>query len=196
MAGDFRRNGAPRPTFRRHQPRSCVWWFLLGAMFGSFGVGLYWMMEAPHQVPTTVAAIPGTERPAPPQPSFEFPNILRDTEVEIGRGKPLPPPAPRPEPILPEEPVADAPQTETEPTAPSGTYVLQVGSFKSAKDAEGLKAQLAMLGVSTRVQRVTIRNGEVWHRVMTGPLASKKAMEETRNTLKRHGRDAMPVKVK
>jgi len=86
MAGDLRRNGASRPTFRRHQPRSCVWWFLLGAIFGSFGVGLYWMMEAPHQVPTTVAAIPGTERPAPPQPSFEFPNILRDTEVEIGRG--------------------------------------------------------------------------------------------------------------
>lgn len=196
MARDSRRNGNSRPTPRRNQPRSCVWWFLLGAMLGSFGVGLYWMTQAPQQIPASMAAIPKTDRPAPPQPRFEFPNILREAEVEIGRGKPLPPPAPRPEPIPPDEPTEDTPQAKTAPAAPSGTYVLQVGSFRNAKDAESMKAQLAMLGVSTRVQRVTIKNGEVWHRVMTGPLASKKAMEETRNTLKRHGRDAMQIKVK
>ncbi len=196
MARDSRRNGNSRSTPRRNQTRSCVWWFLLGALVGSFGVGLYWMMEAPQQVPAPVAAIPKAERPAPPRPSFEFPNLLRDTEVEIGRGSPPPPPAPRPEPILPDEPAAPAARTETAPAAPPGTYVLQVASFRSAKDAESMKAQLAMLGVSTRVQTVTIKNGETWHRVMTGPLESKKAMEETRSTLKRHGRDAMPIKVK
>ncbi len=194
--------GASRAAPRRGRPRSCVWWFLFGALVGGFGVGSYWMKVAPELVPPPVAAIPKTERPAPPQPSFQFPNILRDTEVDIrDDGKPLPPPAARPEPppkpaAEPIEPGVDKPKAATAAAAPAGTYILQVGSFKTAKDAEHMKAQLAMLGVSTRVQSVTLKDGGVWHRVVTGPMDSKKAVEETRAALKQHGKGAMEIKVK
>lgn len=200
---------ASRSAPRRGRPRSCVWWFLFGVLVGGFGVGFYWMTVAPAQVPPQVAAIPKTERPAPPQPNFQFPNILRDTEVDIRDDvKPPPPPAPRPEPpkpvVEPEEPnlpAADKPKAEkpiadTAAAASSGTYILQVGSFKTAKDAEHMKAQLAMLGVSTRIQSVTLKDGAVWHRVVTGPLSGKKALDETRSALKAHGKDAMQIKVK
>ena len=194
---------ATRPTPRRQRPRSCVWWFLLGTLVGGFGVGSYWMSVAPDLVPPPVAAIPKTERPAPPQPTFNFPNILKDMEVEIrDEGKPLPPPAPRPEPPPKPAPEAEAPAAETKPktetatAAPAGTYILQVASFKTAKDAEHMKAQLALLGVSTRVQSVTLKDGAVWHRVVTGPIDNKKDLEEARATLKKHGKDAMAVKVK
>jgi len=160
------------------------------------------MLEAPNQVPATVAAIPKAERPAPPQPSFQFPNLLKDIEVEIGRGKPLPPPAPRPEPppkeSAPEQADAtDSPVSTPEPVtpAPSGSYLLQVGSFKRAADAERMKAQLALLGISTRVEAVTINGGQVYHRVRTGPFQGKPAMEDARKNLKRHGQDAMAIKV-
>ena len=204
--------GASRSAPRRGRPRSCVWWFLFGALVGGFGVGSYWMTVAPTQVPPPVAAIPKTERPAPPHPNFQFPNILRDTEVDIrDNGKPPPPPAARPEPPKPvlepmepaepsppaaEKPKASKPKADTATAAPIGTYILQVGSFKTAKDAEHMKAQLAMLGVSTRIQSVTLKDGAVWHRVVTGPLNSKKALDETRSALKAHGKDAMPIKVK
>jgi cell division protein FtsN len=162
------------------------------------------MTVAPTQVLPQEAAIPKTERPTPPQPTFNFPNILKDTEVDIrDDGKPLPPPAPRPEPpkpvvepMEPAPPAADKPKASTAAAAPVGTYILQVGSFKTAKDAEHLKAQLAMLGVSTRVQSVTLKDGAVWHRVVTGPLKTKDALEETRSALKKHGKDAMQIKVK
>jgi cell division protein FtsN len=151
-----------------------------------------------------------SERPAPPQPKFNFPNILKDTEVDIrDEGKPLPPPAPRPEPpkpvvepteptepTEPSPPTADKPKADAAAAAPIGTYILQVASFKTAKDAEHMKAQLAMLGVSTRIQPVTLKDGAVWHRVVTGPLKTKTAIEETRAALKKHGKDAMPIKVK
>jgi len=149
-----------------------------------------------------VAAIPKTERPAPKEPSFQFENILRDTVVDIhDGGKPPPPPAPRPEPPPPPvEPTApaEAPKATPSPAvAPAGeTYVIQVGSFKTAKDADHMKAQLAMLGVSVRVQAVKLKNGEVWHRVVTAPLEGKKAMEQTRATLQKHGKEAVPMKVK
>jgi cell division protein FtsN len=160
------------------------------------------MLDAPSEVPAQMAAIPKAERPSPPQPSFLFPNLLKDTEVEIGRGKPLPPPAPRPEPppqqTEPEPPAAAAPATpavEAARPAPAGSYLLQVGSFKRAADAERMKAELALLGISTRVESVTIKNGEVYHRVRTGPFQGKQAMEEARRTLKRHGKDPMAIKV-
>jgi len=201
MAKDTRSLFGTRGSPRRNRPRSCVWWFLVGALFGSFGVGLYWMLEAPSQVPASVAAIPRAERPAPPQPSFQFPNLLKDTVVDTSPGKPLPPPAPRPEPPPP-EPVPDQPAA-ADPVAnaaaarpaPAGSYLLQVGSFKRAADAERMKAELAMLGISTRVESVTINTGEVYHRVRTGPFQGKQAMEEARKTLKRHGKDPMAIKV-
>lgn len=202
MARDTRRPSGSRGAPRRNRPRSCVWWFLVGGLLGSFCVGLYWMLAAPNQVPAPVAAIPKSERPAPPQPSFQFPNLLKDIEVEIGRSKPLPPPAPRPEPppkdAAPEQAgAASSPVSPPEPAspAPSGSYLLQVGSFRRAADAERMKAQLALIGISTRVEAVTINGGQVYHRVRTGPFQGKRAMEEARKTLKRHGQDPMAIKV-
>lgn len=202
MAKDPRGLGGFRGAPRRNRPRSCVWWFLVGALFGSFGVGLYWTLEAPGQVPAPVAAIPKAERPAPPQPSFQFPNLLKDTVVDTRAVKPPPPPAPRPEPP-PRDPVPEAPPAAPDPAttvaaarpAPAGSYLLQVGSFKRAADAERMKAELAMLGISTRVEPVTMNTGEVYHRVRTGPFQGKQAMEEARKALKRHGKDPMAIKV-
>jgi cell division protein FtsN len=58
-----------------------------------------------------------------------------------------------------------------------------------------MKAQLALIGISTRVEAVTINGGQVYHRVRTGPFQGKQAMEEARKTLKRHGQDPMAIKV-
>jgi cell division protein FtsN len=199
MAQDFRR-GAAKITPRRTRSCNCVWWFLFGVLTGSFGVGLYWMTQEPGRIPAPVAAIPKIERPAPEQTKFQFEKILRETVVDSSdNGKPPPPPAPRPEPPPPpaaEPPPADAPKPETAAPAAAGRSVLQVGSFKTAKEAESMKAQLALNGVSTRVQKVTLKNGQVWHRVMTGPLDGKKGLDQTRATLKKHGHDAVVIKVK
>lgn len=204
MGGDFRR-GAAKPTPRRTRSRSCVWWYLFGCLTGAFGVGLYWMNQVPGQLPPPVAAIPKTERPAPQQPHFQFEKILRETVVDSSdAGKPPPPPAPRPEPppptptapTAPVVPPADAPKPEQAKAPGPETYILQVGSFKTPKEADAMKAQMAMLGVTTRVQAVRLKNGEVWHRVMTGHLDSKKAMEQARAKLKKHGKDAVAIKVK
>lgn len=200
MARDLRSLGTPRGTLRRNRPRTCVWWFLVGALLGAFGVGIAWIQGTPSPLPDPVAAIPKAERPAPPQPSFQFPNLLKETVVETSASRPLPPPAPRPEPPA-REPVSEPPAgpaagvAEATRPAPTGSYLLQVGSFKRAADAERMKAELALLGISTRVEAVTINNGDVYHRVRTGPYQGKQALEEARKTLKRHGKDPMAIKV-
>ena len=77
------------------------------------------------------------------------------------------------------------------PLAPSGSYVVQAGSFTNATDAERRKAELAMLGVTANVQTATLPNGRTAYRVRTAAYPSKKAAEQARDLLKSHGKDAV-----
>lgn len=202
MPRDYRRGAAPRSSstpLKRHQGRSCVWWFLFGALLGAAGASLYWTQQPSAPEP---AATPETraQRPVPVQPSFQFPQLLRDTEVEIDTGE-LPPPAPRPRP--PVEPEAPPQAAEPAPPAPKpappsppssgSSFVVQVGSFKRAADAERLRAELGMLGLSSHLQTVTLASGEVYHRVRIGPYGSKREAEEARARLKDSGKDGLTL---
>jgi cell division protein FtsN len=199
MSKDYRRASLARATPRRgKQGHSCLWSFLLGGMLGAFGVGLYWTQN-PDAMQTLPAAAPvKVERPAAAPPSFEFPNLLRDTEVDIAPPPPPPPAAPRPEPQPAVETVQ--PAAVTAPAVPTSTtgkgFLVQVGSFRRASDAERLKAELALLGISSRVEVATIPSGETYHRVRTGPYADQAALDKVRDLLKRNGKDAMTIPIK
>lgn len=199
MSKDYRRASLARATPRRgKQGHSCLWSFLLGGMLGAFGVGLYWTQN-PDAMQTPPAALPAkAERPAAAPPSFEFPNLLRDTEVDIAPPPPPPPAAPRPEPRTEVETVQ--PAAVAAPAVPTSTtgkgFLVQVGSFRRAGDAERLKAELALLGISSRVEKATIPSGETYHRVRTGPYADQAAVDKVRGLLKRNGKDAMTIPIK
>ena len=59
----------------------------------------------------------------------------------------------------------------TEHTAGSGpSYVLQIGSYRSAAEADEVRARLARAGISAQVQRV-VEGSSAWNRVRIGPLS-------------------------
>lgn len=60
--------------------------------------------------------------------------------------------------------------------------ILQVGSFQSAADADGLKARLAFLGLEARIQPAEVGD-ETWHRVQLGPFASDSKLSRAKNLL-------------
>ena len=65
----------------------------------------------------------------------------------------------------------------------SGDQVLlQVGSFKSAGEADSLKAELAFLGLEAKVKSAVV-NDNTWHRVQIGPFASNSALSRAQNLL-------------
>jgi cell division protein FtsN len=72
-------------------------------------------------------------------------------------------------------------------------YLLQVGSFRAAGDAEQLKARLALLGITARVQTVTV-NEATWHRVRVGPVSGARQAEEMRRRLSDNGIDSLVMK--
>lgn len=204
MPRDYRRSSQSQPS-KRKQGKSCVWWLIVGVALGVVATKIL----APGRdaaEPATETAARESESPARPKPSFKFEEILTEAEEDDGKAPPLPPPAPRPQPPAQEKPATPKPAqtTAVEPTPKpepaakprSGTYVVQVGSFSRAADAERLKAQLAMLGISTNVQAATLSNGRVTHRVRTGGFASREEAKKIQALLKRHGKDSLAIPVK
>ncbi len=147
--------------------------------------------------------------PPPPKPRFDFYTLLPEMEVVIPEQeitaalKQPPAPVQKAAPVVEATPVAaDKPVPETIPapekpvtTTAGGTYYLQVGSFRNSVQAERFKAELALQGMQTSIQTVTINNKDTYHRVRVGPFNNFDALDKTRQSLKKKGIDSTPIKV-
>lgn len=115
----------------------------------------------------------------PPKTNFDFYRLLPRTEVRVDESD-----------IPGANPSAPA-QTATRPSAaegrdmagtpevrPSGPreYRVQVGSFRERREADRLRAELALGGFESSIQTMDAANG-TWHRVMLGPFRGRAAAE-------------------
>jgi cell division protein FtsN len=110
------------------------------------------------------------------KPRFDFYKILPGTE----------------EPVEPKAKAARKPST----AAAGETFFLQAGAFQNARDADTLRARLALLGIEARVQTATLPDKGVWHRVRVGPYTSVEELDRTRDTLKQNGVETTLIKVR
>jgi cell division protein FtsN len=205
MTKDYR---SPPPARRRRDARrgSCAFWFLFGGLIGAFGVGYAWMIHEPDTgEPHNEQA---TTRPPskPPQaPTYDFFSSLPEEEVvvpaqESDAPPALPPAASQPAPSASPQPpkTTSAPKPEPAPgtaTDARSGYLLQLGSFRSAEDAERLKAQLALKSVQTRIQSVTLDSGQTYHRVRTATYDKAQA-QALRARLEGEGQESIMIRVR
>jgi SPOR domain len=106
-------------------------------------------------------------------PQYDFYRMLPSFKV------PVPHDDEHPSHALP--PAADQPQRAA---APGPSYVLQVGSYRSAAEADQVRARLARAGISAQVQRI-VEGSKTWNRVRIGPLGDAqlaKVREQLRTT--------------
>jgi cell division protein FtsN len=80
------------------------------------------------------------------------------------------------------------------PVDKPGAYILQAGSFRNHADADRVRALIAMQGVESKIQKVTI-DRDTWHRVRVGPITNLKQLEETRSKLRNARIDALVIKI-
>lgn len=74
-------------------------------------------------------------------------------------------------------------------------YLLQAGAFAASGDAEALKAKIAFLGLSARVESAQIK-GNIVYRVRMGPYGSATELADAKRKLAGGGLPAMAIKVK
>jgi cell division protein FtsN len=96
-------------------------------------------------------------------------------------------------PVAVSETITAAPASAAPTPAAGSGYLLQVGAFPNAADAETLKAKLAMQGFVANVQSVSI-GGQTYHRVRLGPFPSATELESTKQRLAGAGINAIALK--
>jgi len=142
------------------------------------------------------------------EPTYEFYTLLPEMEVEVAQTVPTPEAKPAPE--EPTEPTIEVEQSpeemlvaalekeavETVVEENPADYVLQVGSFRETTVADRYKAKLALLGIESKIQTVTIDNTNTWHRVLVGPITGRAKADALKNRLKEDNIDSLIVRVK
>ena len=75
-----------------------------------------------------------------------------------------------------------------------GAYILQAGSFRRMQDADRVRALIALQGVESKIEKVTVDN-DTWHRVRIGPISNLQKLEETRSKLRQAQIEALVIRV-
>jgi cell division septation protein DedD len=91
--------------------------------------------------------------------------------------------------------VADPPDVK-QALAEPGQYLIQVGAYRSREEADKNRASLALIGVESRIEQVTIDQKDTWYRVRIGPQATLAKAQEILERLEDNNIKGMLVKVK
>ena len=182
--------------------------FLLGFLCGALTM---WLIFGDHNGFDRIRLLfgdppePSTEDVAAlyPQPKFEFYTLLPEMEVEVPEEELVA--DPEPAPTKPESTPAASPVTVTlstsvavakPATAKTSKYLLQAGSFRLRREADSLKAKLALGGFEVQIQTIQINGAATWHRVRVGPYIGKAALKKARLRLQKRGIKPLVLRVK
>lgn len=128
------------------------------AMFGYFLWSIKDNQPAPPHTgtPQSPAKKPaGNSLPAPPKEKWQYMEELKNKEVEVGEYE----------------------------VKNLGPYQMQCGSFRTQKQAEVLKANIAFTGIEAQIRQAKGSSG-IWYKVVLGPYERKRLAEKDKHKLK------------
>ena len=98
--------------------------------------------------------------------------------------------------VVPEKAPTTTAETTQQPEAvvEPGTYVLQAGSFSTNTDADRRRAELALQGIESNIQRVTVNDRE-YHRVVIGPTDDLDELNLLRSRLRAAKIDVLRIRL-
>jgi cell division protein FtsN len=147
-----------------------------------------------------------SDAPTPPPPAKAAKKKGRGTEPQDAGGGDAPVPdappktydfynmLPKFEVIVPEKDRDVKPDTRSGPETRRGTYVLQVGTYKDFADADRERAQLALQGVESYVEKVSV-NSSTWLRIRIGPVKNLDELNRLRQLLRKADLDVLVIRV-
>ena len=158
-------------------------WMLFGLSLGlAVAVAVYVKDREPRMAATT----------ASPQPASMQGALDDNNEVTAGQDTAEPAAEkrftfydmlPNFEVVIPEQEPDVAADVEPQAVVEPGLYVLQAGSFSAYADADRRRAQLALHGIESQIQRVTI-DDKTYHRVRIGPTNDLDELNMLRSRLR------------
>lgn len=96
--------------------------------------------------------------------------------------------------VIPQDGVKAQPDTSPALVTIPGVYVLQAGSFATFAEADRMKARLALLGIRSQIQNISV-DGRNYHRVRIEPIEDLDLLNRTRQRLRNAKIDALLIRV-
>jgi cell division protein FtsN len=96
--------------------------------------------------------------------------------------------------VVPEKAPTTAGYVQPEAVVEPGVYVLQAGSFSTNTDADRRRAELALQGIESSIQRVTV-NDNKYHRVVIGPTDDLDELNLLRSRLRAAKIDVLRIRL-
>lgn len=203
MARDYKHRAQDKKTTRsgpQSGPGQSVglWkWMLITTLIISFVVFLVYLRTASKQVNTaqTLKTLSSdkpvkdnlknakeakSEKKTEPEhkpPRFDFYTILPDKEV-----------------VVPEYEIKTRTREERVGKAKETKYIMQAGSFKVFKEADQLRATLALMGIESKVEKAKV-GSVTWNRVKMGPYTQLNSVNTIKSRLKKNGIDVIVTEV-
>jgi cell division protein FtsN len=175
-----------KPKSKKPTRQTPGWvWMFFGLSLGLVVAAAIYVSDRRAPVPaSTTATRQRAPQPAPPEPVVETapdPAPISE-ETEPGTRFDFYDMLPQFEVVIPE--IETNPTRSTRATAVEepGSYVLQTGSFRELADADRMQANLALLGIESRIQRVAI-DDDIYHRVRVGPTENLADLNQIRRRL-------------
>jgi cell division protein FtsN len=180
-----------KATPRKKQQEYPGWvWMLFGLGIGlSVALAIYMKDREPE----------GAMRPAEPTPASMASALNDSDEVDAPEDQPerrfdFYDMLPNFEVIIPEQEPDVRQDTGPQAVEQPGIYVLQAGSFIEYGDADRRRAQLALQGIESRIQRVTI-DDKTYHRVRIGPTRDLDELNQLRSRLHEAHIDVLRIRL-
>lgn len=140
--------------------------------------------------PVAIECPPLATPPTPVPEEYTFYKLLPEMEIPVLENRYNEPESPN-RPAVPPQTI----QPET-PVEQPGSYVLQLASLKQESAANSLVARLNNLGLTPHIQKISIDDANVWHRVRIGPIANLSELNSTRDQLNQAGYKPLLLKIK
>jgi len=189
---DYKNRVNGNNTRKKKKPIPGYWWLLTGLLIGGFIMFLSDLEDTENtsiahtKKPSMQHDVRDVKKPtqnvAKPiesnKPRFDFYQILPDMEI-----------------VIPEHEIEERRRLEGTGKSRPGTFIIQIGSFRKARQADTLKARIALLGIESVVQTVN-QSGSIWHRVKSGPYTSFRQVDKIQNRLHHNNIDSIAIKLK
>jgi cell division protein FtsN len=165
-------------------------WMLITALIIGFAVFLVYLKSPGLQ---KAAPLAQNQETAPTTKSSKADTGDKvSTKQEIKNQKPQPPQfdfytiLPKKEMIVPDHEIKTRTREEQVGKNKKASYVIQAGSSQDFKDADQLKAKLALMGIESKIQKAKVES-VIWYRVKIGPYSQMGSVNTIMSRLQKNG---------
>ncbi len=183
MARDYKHRAAQKKEKLQYSSVSWWKWLLVILLVGLFASFLVFLGNSSTEIDQQkIVSIQKKQKPKKIEeldgPQFNFYTILPETEI-----------------VVPDYEIDTRSREEKFGKGKQLKYLIQAGSFRQFSTADKLRANLALMGIESKITKAIVGN-VTWNRVIMGPYTQPSKVASIKKRLRKNGIDTRVTEIK